>query len=283
MRTPVSSGSDVGILRITDDNAYICNSSDEGYAFAVWDTDKTKDFRGTNIDNASFVVLSDYSGAKVCGNEVIHSGNIGSQSVNYATSAGSAPASDVYSWAKQSSKPSYTKSEIGLGNVDNTADSQKSVNYATRAGNADTVDDLHASNLVRFFLSPMASDASADSAKSWFTDTMPSASGAIRYNTPGSEKTIIAGKSSGAYGHMLQLNYDDNYLRLLRYQGGSWKTTDWEKISAGYADSAGSAPASDVYSWAKASSKPSYSYSEISGRPTKLSDLSNDVGYITSH
>ena len=45
---------------------------------------------------------------------VIHSGNIGSQSVKYATTAGSAPASDVYSWAKQSTKPSYTGSEVTL-------------------------------------------------------------------------------------------------------------------------------------------------------------------------
>jgi len=102
------------------------------------------------------------------------------------------------------------------------------------------VDSLHASDLVRFYLSPMTDDAPADSAKSWFTDTMPSASGAIVYNNPGSEKTIIAGKSAGAYGHMLQLNYDDTYLRILRYRGGSWMSTDWEKIKAGYADSAGS-------------------------------------------
>ena len=54
----------------------------------------------------------------------------------YASSAGSAPASDVYSWAKASTKPSYTKSEVGLGNVDNTADANKSVNYATSAGTA---------------------------------------------------------------------------------------------------------------------------------------------------
>ena len=46
----------------------------------------------------------------------------------------SMPASDVYSWAKQSSKPTYTKAEIGLGNVDNTADRNKSVNYANSAG-----------------------------------------------------------------------------------------------------------------------------------------------------
>lgn len=51
----------------------------------------------------------------------------------------SMPASDVYSWAKAASKPSYTKSEVGLGNVDNTADSAKSVKYATSAGSAGSV------------------------------------------------------------------------------------------------------------------------------------------------
>lgn len=46
------------------------------------------------------------------------------------------PASDVYAWAKASTKPTYTKSEVGLGNVDNTADANKSVKYATSAGSA---------------------------------------------------------------------------------------------------------------------------------------------------
>lgn len=49
----------------------------------------------------------------------------------------SMPASDVYAWAKAATKPSYTKAEVGLGNVDNTADKNKSVNYATSAGSAD--------------------------------------------------------------------------------------------------------------------------------------------------
>lgn len=39
-------------------------------------------------------------------------------------------ASDVSAWAKASTKPSYTKSEIGLGNVDNTSDSSKPVSTA---------------------------------------------------------------------------------------------------------------------------------------------------------
>lgn len=46
----------------------------------------------------------------------------------------SMPASDVPAWAKAATKPSYSKAEVGLGNVDNTADSAKSVKYATSAG-----------------------------------------------------------------------------------------------------------------------------------------------------
>lgn len=48
----------------------------------------------------------------------------------------SMPASDVYAWAKAPTKPSYSKAEVGLKNVDNTADSAKSVKYATSAGSA---------------------------------------------------------------------------------------------------------------------------------------------------
>ena len=39
-------------------------------------------------------------------------------------------ASDVSAWAKSSTKPSYTKSEVGLGNVDNTSDTSKPVSTA---------------------------------------------------------------------------------------------------------------------------------------------------------
>lgn len=52
----------------------------------------------------------------------------------------SMPASDVKAWAKADTKPTYTKSEIGLGNADNTADKDKSVKYATSAGAASSVD-----------------------------------------------------------------------------------------------------------------------------------------------
>lgn len=46
------------------------------------------------------------------------------------------PASDVKAWAKAATKPTYTKAEVGLGNVDNTADANKSVKYATSSDTA---------------------------------------------------------------------------------------------------------------------------------------------------
>lgn len=47
-------------------------------------------------------------------------------------------AKDVYSWAKAENKPSYSKSEVGLGNVDNTSDTTKKSNFtgSIASGNA---------------------------------------------------------------------------------------------------------------------------------------------------
>ena len=42
----------------------------------------------------------------------------------------------------QSNPHKVTKSQVGLGNVDNTADADKSVNYATSSGHAITADGL---------------------------------------------------------------------------------------------------------------------------------------------
>lgn len=48
---------------------------------------------------------------------------------------------DIADWAKAKSKPAYTASEIGLGNVDNTADADKPISTATQTaldGKSDT-------------------------------------------------------------------------------------------------------------------------------------------------
>lgn len=78
--------------------------------------------------------------------DVIHSANIGSQSVNYANSAGSVawgnvsgkpssmPASDVYSWAKAPSKPSYVASEVGA--LEKLSDRTKGIGFNIDNNNA---------------------------------------------------------------------------------------------------------------------------------------------------
>jgi hypothetical protein len=65
---------------------------------------------------------------------IIHSGNIGSQSVNYASSAGSLSSMNISQFSNNS------------GYVTSSG----SVNYATSAGNADTVDGYHASNFLGY-------------------------------------------------------------------------------------------------------------------------------------
>jgi len=49
------------------------------------------------------------------------------------------PASDVYSWAKASSKPSYTKSEVGLGNVPNVATNNQTPTFSVASTRANIV------------------------------------------------------------------------------------------------------------------------------------------------
>ena len=53
------------------------------------------------------------------------------------------PASDVKQWAKEDTKPGYTKEEVGLGKVDNTADADKRVKYAESAGSADNAEKVN--------------------------------------------------------------------------------------------------------------------------------------------
>lgn len=63
-------------------------------------------------------------------------------------------ASDVQAWAKAENKPSYTKLEVGLGNVDNTSDTNKPVSTAqqtaidTAYANANKYTDKKVADLI---------------------------------------------------------------------------------------------------------------------------------------
>lgn len=52
------------------------------------------------------------------------------------------PASDVSAWAKASTKPTYTATEIGLDQVNNTSDMNKPISTATQAALAGKVDKV---------------------------------------------------------------------------------------------------------------------------------------------
>ena len=71
------------------------------------------------------------------------------------------------------------------------------------------------------------------------------------------------------------LGISGNYL--------TWtKNGSTSNITVPYATSAGSAPASDVYSWAKASTKPSYTWDEITGKPSTFTPSSHNHSQIVT-
>lgn len=83
--------------------------------FVIWDSSST------SLKTANISVVENYFNTKY-------------PLTSDSRLSNSRPASDVFAWAKASVKPDYTKSEIGLGSVDNTSDASKYVNYATTAG-----------------------------------------------------------------------------------------------------------------------------------------------------
>ena len=90
--------------------------------------------------------------------------------------------------------------------------------------------------------------ASAAGAKNYWADNtkVPKDTIVFNYNSSGTEYTTLFSNRNNQYGTILKWSYTDTYIRILRAHPGQttnngWYTSDWEKISAGYADSAGKA------------------------------------------
>lgn len=200
--------------------------------------------------------------------EVVHSGNIGSQSVNYANSAGSVE------WSNVSGRPtnvsSFTNDSGYITSSGNCA-SAGGLNYKSIVYSLDALDAAHWTNQLNAYIF------------SEFNTSILSGNGII----------IDGGYTSTNYGFQILIDDDPSYIMGLRQRNGDgW--APWKRIPMGdgtgasgtwginITGSAGSVawdnvsgrpssmPASDVYSWAKASSKPSYSWSEISDKPTSM-------------
>lgn len=188
----------------------------------------------------------------------------------------------------------HTKNQVGLGNVDNTADANKSVKYATSAGSASTA--TTADRVAN------TGAASANAARHvWFSDseteTARVSDDNFKYNPSGNLLTTnisgnaatassvdwenVSGKPS-AFAPASH-THDDRYYTeseintKLNAKANSSHTHTKSQIT----DFPTSMPASDVYSWAKQSSKPSYSASEVGAVPTSRKvngkDLSSDI------
>lgn len=197
------------------------------------------------------------------------------------------PASDVYSWAKASSKPSYSWGEIS-GKPSTFTPSSHTHNYAGSSSAGGSANWANGASYANYAIKTACNPTEDKSTNGLFmfqhnenTTICPDSAwwSVVR--------TQHSGYNNG-YWQEMAYRFDSDIIKFRRNVNGSksaWKTiafTDSKVSSAGYADSAGSAgsvawgnvsgrpssmPASDVYSWAKASSKPSYSWSEITGKP----------------
>lgn len=205
----------------------------------------------------------------------------------------SMPASDVYSWAKQSSKPSYTISEVS-GNLPASR-----INGTIAAANLPSyVDDvLEYTSFSKF---PTAGESgkiytALDTNKiyRWSGSAYVVISETVALGTTHSSAGY-GDESRAAYNHSTKTSGNPHHVTKADVGLGSVDNTADSAKSVKYATSAGSVawsnvsdrpssmPASDVYAWAKASSKPSYSWSEISDRPS-IPSVGNGTVTITQN
>lgn len=199
----------------------------------------------------------------------------------------SLPASDVKAWAKAATKPSYTKAEVGLGNVDNTADSTKSVKAATKlqtykqGSTTETYGDSYplyaqwSGNDVilkcdnyKVKVNYAENTGTADSANSvaWenvkdkpTTFPVEAHTHDDRYYTEAEIDQKLKGTSASGHTHA---------WGEITGKPSTFPPSAHKHVKADISDFPASMPASDVSDWAKAASKPSYGWSEITGKPS---------------
>ena len=194
--------------------------------------------------------------------EIIDSNNIGSQNVNYANSAGSA---NSVAWGNVSGRP-FSGTSFVSGNSSN---GEHNANNAITNGHY------------------------------YYNSNGPATSLGASYT----DGALYVQSHSDAWAGQIAQDYRNGSLFVRGKNNGSWSS--WKRIidsdnigsqNVNYANSAGSAnsvawgnvsgrpsslPASDVYAWAKASSKPSYSWSEITSKPNILPYTPLNGGLLT--
>lgn len=168
----------------------------------------------------------------------------------------------TFNWRGKDGQPTWLWGGDDESNMYVYNPSNFSVNYANSAGSANSVAWGNVSGRPTA-LSSFTND------KGYITGiTKAMVTGALGYTPPTSDTNTTYSASTG-----LNLSGTSFSVKYGSTEGTACQGND-SRLS-------NSRPASDVYAWAKASSKPSYSWSEISGRPTALSSFTNDRGFIT--
>lgn len=204
------------------------------------------------------------------------------------------PASDVYAWAKESTKPAYTWNEIGSKPSTFTPASHghSSVNdsgngasttfaYSKTGMNYDDYAWLAGWNGYELRAVTKYQFATAGHTHTAINNGIVICG---RTQNSGDDEGLVINKCSNNYAGLIlgspdgvrsvfYLTSDNN--ALWRYNNGSSSFDINHPKKAGTvaltSDIPSKLPASDVYAWAKASTKPSYSWGEISGKPVTFS------------
>lgn len=252
----------------------------------------------------------------------------------------SLPASDVYAWAKASSKPSYSWSEIGSKPSTFTPSSHNhsyltlygsrpaNINFSTSTNGTGAMFHFVATSSTKTGKPPGDSNVlqmNWDNNGGWDTQ--------FAISNGSSTHSYIRSQNNGTWGNWTTLLDSSNYNNYSPSKTGSGASGTWginitgaSGSCTGNAATASNAskvnghtvnsdvpsgakftdtntwrplgttadtacagndnrlsnarPASDVYSWAKASSKPSYSWSEITSKPSTFTPASHTHAYI---
>lgn len=175
------------------------------------------------------------------------------------------PASDVYSWAKQPNKPTYTKEEIGLGNVNNVTITQSQVNQIeTNQTNISNLQTLVNTNETDAETKISAINTQIENIKKVLTsndvdyDTLQELVNALKNNVSDINDIFTElAKKANAAAVDAQLNYKAN--------------------------------SKDVYNKTEIDTKEQALNDKIDVKankteiPTKVSQLENDEGYLKEH
>ena len=172
-----------------------------------------------------------------------------SQITDFPTSM---PASDVYSWAKASTKPTYTYSEVGAAPASHS--------HATLANNLYSIStDINFNHMI-WTANSSCSDNTTMSYAALLNVGTDLYRGWQIWNSRNDHQLYWRpAKSNGGSWAENHIIIDSNNIRSYALTSLPSHTHTKSQIT----DFPSSMPASDVYAWAKASTKPTYTYSEV--------------------